>query len=116
MGISVIKAFGVDGTFDFHTLKTYQLNCDYFLFDAKTKYHGGSGRKFNWNVLSLSDYGKPVFISGGISSEDAESLAVLQKMNIYAIDINSRFETAPAMKDPGKVKNFIEQIRRQPVQ
>jgi len=110
-GLSVIKTFGVDRTFDFNNLKPYKKNCDYFLFDAKTLIHGGSGKKFDWNILSMYDQEKPVFLSGGITSGDTELIHALQKMNIHAIDINSKFEITPAIKDVDRVRNFIKKIR-----
>lgn len=110
-GFTVIKSFGVDENFDFSLLRVYQGNCDYFLFDAKTPYHGGSGQKFNWDLINPSKIKTPFFLSGGIGPNDAEAIKSLSDNSFYCIDINSRFETSPGMKDIGLLKKFINELR-----
>ncbi|MFI5149169.1 MAG: phosphoribosylanthranilate isomerase [Bacteroidia bacterium] len=99
--IPVMKAFGIDEQFDFNKLNVYSLSCDYFLFDTQTGGHGGSGKKFDWNLLSRYQGALPFFLSGGISLSDIPSLAGLteQYPMLYGIDLNSRFETEPGKKD-----------------
>lgn len=111
MGVEVIKAFQVDEEFDFFDLKAYTEVCDYYLFDTKTKYFGGSGHKFDWNILNKYDNNKPIFLSGGITINDIEDIMNLQHLNIYAVDINSRFEKEPALKDVEMVSDFIQKIK-----
>jgi phosphoribosylanthranilate isomerase len=108
--ISSIKAFRIDENFDFKILKPYKSVCPYFLFDTQTEGYGGSGRKFNWRLLEKYDNEVPFFLSGGISLEDAEEINKLEGLNIHAIDINSRFELNPGMKDVAKIKNFMESL------
>ena len=110
-GIKITKAFQVDEAFDFFLLKQYETVCDYYLFDTKTKLYGGSGEKFNWQILKKYNNKKPFFLSGGIDLEDAEEIKKLESLNIFAIDINSKFETQPGRKDIKKVKKFIEDVR-----
>ncbi|TLX77623.1 phosphoribosylanthranilate isomerase [Labilibacter sediminis] len=111
MGVEVIKAFQVDEDFEFFTLKPYTEVCDYYLFDTKTKHFGGSGHKFDWKILNNYDNNKPIFLSGGITQNDVEDILKLQHLNIYAVDINSRFEIEPALKDVDMVAGFIQKIK-----
>ncbi|MFN6944743.1 MAG: phosphoribosylanthranilate isomerase [Cytophagaceae bacterium] len=110
-GKKVIKAFSVDANFDFSVLEAYKPMCDYFLFDAKGQGYGGNGVTFDWNVLQKYDNEKPIFLSGGINSSHADDLMKLNWLNIHAIDINSKFELTPGLKDVEKVRGFIQNIR-----
>lgn len=110
VGLEVIKAFGVDDDFDFSILNAYLDVVDYFLFDTKTKVHGGSGKAFDWKILEKYTLDKPYFLSGGIDLEHANTITKIQDDRLYALDINSRFETEPGMKDVEKVKEFITKI------
>jgi phosphoribosylanthranilate isomerase len=105
--VKVIKAFGVDERFDFHSLSGYLGKCDYFLFDTKVPEYGGSGRSFNWEVLNFYPYDQPFFLIGGIGLEEVKKLEVIQIRHLYAIDVNSRFETAPGKKDIQQVSQLI---------
>ena len=111
MGVEVIKAFQVDEEFDFSVLMPYTEVCDYYLFDTKTKGYGGSGHKFDWSVLNNYNNNKPIFLSGGITQEDVSDVMKLTHLNIYAVDINSRFEIEPALKDVEKVDRFIKELK-----
>lgn len=111
----IIKAFGVDEHFDFHLLEPYKDTCDYFLFDTKTKEHGGSGQQFNWELLKNYPYTVPFFLSGGIDDQSSSQLKKFAANNplLHAIDVNSKFEQEPGLKDIHKLKQFINEIRRQ---
>jgi phosphoribosylanthranilate isomerase len=110
-GISIIKAFGVDEKFDFKTLNLFKPYCKYFLFDTKCDIYGGSSRKFNRDIFKEYDNEKPFFLSGGISLEDADSIKDLENLNIHAVDINSRFELKPGLKDILRIKKFIKKLK-----
>lgn len=105
--IEVIKAFGVDEDFDFNVLKEYMDAVDFFLFDTKTKAHGGSGKTFDWKMLDNYKLDKPYFLSGGIDLQHAAAIKQIKDSKLYALDINSRFEVEPGVKDVEKVKAFI---------
>ena len=105
--IEVIKAFGVDEDFDFNVLKEYMDAVDFFLFDTKTKAHGGSGKTFDWKMLNNYKLDKPYFLSGGIDLQHAAAIKQIEDSKLYALDINSRFEVEPGVKDVEKVKAFI---------
>ena len=105
-GVQLIKAFGVDEHFDFNQLKSYENVVDYFLFDTQTPDHGGSGKTFNWKLLDKYTLDKPYFLSGGIGLDSIEQIKNIKDTRLYAIDINSRFELAPGLKDIDKLKEF----------
>ncbi|MDP4266545.1 MAG: phosphoribosylanthranilate isomerase [Bacteroidota bacterium] len=104
----LIKAFQIDSNFDFNSTKKYKSSCSFFLFDTKTSDFGGSGAKFDWDILNYYDNEIPYFLSGGIDIESIDKIKSLSgKFNIHAIDINSKFEVEPGLKDIKKIKNFI---------
>ena len=109
--IELIKAFGMDEGFDFSVLEEYSTSVDYFLFDTKTPAHGGSGLKFNWEILKNYHLNKPYFLSGGIGLDDLGSLKLLNDQRLYAIDLNSKFETSPGLKDMEQVGRAINILR-----
>ena len=110
--IEVIKVFGIKDTFDFTIIETYQPFVNYFLFDTKAKERGGTGRKFNWSVLENYALDTPLFLSGGITSEDVEEIKKIKNtgLPIYAVDINSKFEIEPGLKNSQEVKNFKNKL------
>lgn len=110
--LEVIKAFGIDEDFGFSALEPYLDVVDYFLFDTKTKIHGGSGKTFNWSVLDRYTHTKPYFLSGGIDLEHAAAIKNINDERLYALDINSRFETEPGLKDAEKIKAFIKEMNK----
>jgi len=111
--LEVIKAFSIESDKPFPTEKVerYEGYCDCFLFDTQTVLHGGSGRKFDWQVLT--DYkGETSFLlSGGISPEDEEVIQAFKHSRWVGVDLNSRFESSPAIKDVSLLKEFIKNIR-----
>jgi len=110
-GIPVIKVFSINEGFDFNSINPFKPFCKYFMFDTECKTYGGSSRKFDWDSLSQYDNEKPVFLSGGIGPGDADSIKELNNLNIHAVDINSRFEKEPGLKDISKIAKFIKKIK-----
>lgn len=110
--LEIIKAFGVDENFDFKVLADYNNAVDYFLFDTKTVAHGGSGKIFDWRVLKNYTLDKPYFLSGGIDLEHAKIIKEITDQRLYAIDINSKFEIEPGLKDPNKIEKFISEMEK----
>lgn len=109
--IPVIKAFGISDGFDFDSLRSYQDSCNYFLFDTSTSQFGGSGKAFDWALLSRYQLDTPFFISGGIRAAHAPALKTLAHPMLAGIDLNSRFELSPGIKDITRLKTFIHEIR-----
>ena len=106
-GVKIIKAFQIKTIEDINACLPYGDCCDYFLFDTPTTKYGGSGNKFDWKILSLYSGATPFILSGGISPEDAETIKQLDFPQLFAIDLNSRFETAPGIKDIDSIRRFV---------
>jgi phosphoribosylanthranilate isomerase len=111
MGLKVIKSFGVDGDFDFNQTAEYEPWCSYFLFDTSSPGHGGSGKKFDWEILEKYSGKLPYFLSGGICPEDTGSIKALNDIRLFALDINSCFESAPAIKNIQLIKEFMDKVK-----
>jgi len=110
-GLKVIKAFSFQKKEDIKKCRDYIHFADYFLFDSVTPGYGGSGRKFKWEILDEYDLEKPFFLSGGIGQEDLADIMGIRNPALYGIDLNSRFETEPGMKNVEMIREFIIQIR-----
>lgn len=112
--VEIIKVFSIDTKFDFNKLQSYEAFVDYYLFDTKGKFPGGNGFIFDWTVLNTYPSKKPYFLSGGIGLEEVDNLNVFFKSEAsnycYAIDINSRFEIEPGLKNIEKIKEFKSQL------
>ena len=112
-GLKIIKALNVNGKFKFSDTHAWEKVADFFLFDTKTKQPGGSGQKFDWNILSKYQGHTPFFLSGGIGPDDAKSIKEIVHPKLTGIDINSGFEDEPGLKNIEKLKEFINEIRKQ---
>ncbi len=110
-GIKILKAFGVHAAFDWSRLIEYQQVCDYFLFDTSSADYGGTGLKFDWSILSNYNPQKPFFLSGGIGSDDANTVLSLNYPYLAGIDINSKFEISPAIKDVNLLTEFLNKVK-----
>ena len=108
---TVIKAFGIENPHDLDYALQYEGLCDYFLFDAKTPKRGGAGVQFDHSVLKKYTGSTPYFLSGGIAPDDATTVSVMRDNRCVAIDINSRFEMVPGLKDAEAVGQFINEIK-----
>ncbi|MFH4965098.1 phosphoribosylanthranilate isomerase [Gaetbulibacter sp. M235] len=108
--IEIIKVFSIQNEFNFEVLKPYEPVCDYYLFDTKGKLPGGNGFTFDWKVLNAYPSTKPFFLSGGIGIDEVEKIKEFQKSEVskycYAIDVNSKFEVEPGLKNIEKLNEF----------
>jgi phosphoribosylanthranilate isomerase len=109
--VKVIKVFRVS-SFIPSNLNEYSHCCDYFLFDTAGANYGGNGVPFNHTIITEYPITKPYFLSGGISTNDAEYLKSIENPMFYGIDINSRFETAPGIKDISMLNQFFKSLNR----
>ena len=114
--ISVVKAFRISESDNIAwRIKDYMEVCDMFMFDTEGAGYGGTGKKFDWNKLKEVSIGKPYFLSGGIEPGDVQRLKDFQKSPeakaLFSIDINSRFETMPGIKDLDLIKKFIQELQ-----
>ena len=112
--VSVIKAFRItkynEQNIDW-MVKPYEEVCDYYLFDTNRKgAYGGTGEKFDWNILNNNIINKLFFLSGGIGLADVEKVKTFHHPFLYAVDINSMVEIEPGIKDIATIKKFIDQL------
>lgn len=108
----IIKAFNIATAEDLKQTKPYEGIVDYFLFDTKAQLPGGSGEQFDWSVLSQYEGTTPFLLSGGIGPDDAERIKAFHHERCIGIDLNSRFELAPALKDVHQLKEFLKKVKR----
>ena len=116
----VIKAFNIATADDLEVTKPYEGMVDYFLFDTRKPFveaggcvpPGGTGLKFDWSVLDAYQGSTSFLLSGGIGPDDAERVRNFRHEKCIGIDLNSRFETAPGLKDVNKLREFIKTIRQ----
>ena len=115
--IATIKAFNIATAADFEQTNAYQGLVDLFLFDTKGKSVGGNGEKFDWSVLSSYEGQTPFLLSGGIGPDDVDGIKALFSVGntsvaakCIGIDLNSRFETLPGMKDVDALRRFLSHL------
>ena len=110
--IEIIKVFSIDENFDFNIVKSYELVCDYFLFDTKTPTYGGSGKTFDWKLLDNFKLEKPFFLSGGLNSESIEKIKKLNYPMLVGLDFNSQLEDKYFKKNISIVTEVILETRK----
>ena len=111
--IKIIKAISVSSAEDLKCCEQDEGHVDLFLFDTKCKGYGGSGQKYDWSVLEAYTGQTPFLLSGGIGPDDADRLRDFHHPQCIGIDLNSKFETAPGMKDINLLQNFLHQLNKQ---
>ena len=109
--LKVIKAFPIASADDMKRCALYEGFADYFLFDTRTLLHGGSGEKFDWEMIHSYKGLTPFLLSGGISSDDAEAIRSFKHARFAGVDLNSRFETSPGKKDVEMLQLFIQKLK-----
>ena len=114
--VSVIKAFRIteynEQNIDW-MIKPYEEDCDYYLFDTNRKgAYGGTGEKFDWEILNTNIINKPFFLSGGIGLADVEKVKAFHHPFLYAVDVNSKVEIADGVKDIPVVKMLFDELKK----
>jgi phosphoribosylanthranilate isomerase len=107
-GFNIIKAFNLNYENDY---KAYAPYCEYFLFDTPSEQHGGTGQKFDWGLLKNYTGSTPFLLSGGIGPEDIEAIKKIDHPQFIGIDINSKFEIEPGVKDIPLLEAFFEALK-----
>ena len=110
--VKIIKAISVSSAEDIKKYKEYVGAADLFLFDTECKTVGGSGEQFDWQVLQAYDGDVPFLLSGGIGPDDAERIKNFHHPKCIGIDLNSKFEIEPALKDVEKLKQFLVKVKK----
>lgn len=113
--VVIVKAFNIATAADFAQTKPYEGLADYFLFDTKGKSVGGNGEKFEWSVLTAYDGDTPFLLSGGIGPDDAPRLHQVLELveKCKGIDLNSRFEIAPGLKNVAALRQFLNEFNHE---
>ncbi|MFR9651610.1 MAG: phosphoribosylanthranilate isomerase [Rikenellaceae bacterium] len=110
-GLKVIKALSIAQSEDFDRAQSYHGHADMLLFDTKCSGYGGSGEQFDWTLLDRYHGETPFMLSGGIDENSAEQIRAISHPQLAGVDLNSRFEDAPALKNIERLKTFIDKIR-----
>ena len=112
-GLEIFKVFSIGQNIDWSILEAYLPHVDYFLFDTFTNAYGGSGKTFNWQILLDYPFDKPFLLSGGLSIVHAEAILELQSKipQLAGVDINSKFEIEPGLKDIDLVSEFKNSLK-----
>lgn len=110
-GVKIIKAISVAEADDLRATDEYEGAVDLFLFDTKCATAGGSGRQFDWSLLDRYHGKTPFLLSGGIGPDDVAAVRAFSHPQCVGIDVNSRFETEPGMKDVDRLRAFVEAVR-----
>ncbi len=110
-GFTVWKAIGIDGSLDWGTLDSYVGAVGRFIFDTKSPAHGGTGVKYDWQLLRFYNLDIPFMLSGGITPDDVAVIKAFAHPMFSGVDVNSRFETSPGIKNINLLHNFIEELR-----
>lgn len=110
-GMTVFKALPVGNLEDIAHAREYEGSVDAFLFDTRSDKAGGSGKHFDWSLLDDYNIDVPYLLSGGIGPDDVDAIVAAMRPGMAGIDINSRFEISPGVKDQGLLTNFILSLR-----
>lgn len=111
--VKLIKAFGIDDQFNWNDVVPYLDVVDLFLFDTKSNDYGGTGKTFNWAKLKDYPYDIPYFLSGGLALDNIEEVKHFTDERLYGVDLNSKFEIVPGLKDIEKLKHALTILRNE---
>lgn len=111
-GIKVIKVFSGNKDLNEEELENYAEAIDFYLFDTRTNKYGGTGHQFDWNRLKNLKLKKPLFLSGGIDLESITRLGELNDLDVYAIDVNSKFEISPGLKNVDLIESLKSEMTK----
>lgn len=114
--VEVIKAFRIAGDVSINIdelVADYDAVCDYYLFDTAglKESFGGTGQQFDWGILKKAKIEKPFLLSGGIGPDDAQKVKTFKHPDFFAIDVNSKFEMAPGLKDMASILKFLQAFK-----
>jgi len=112
--VELWKVFSIKDHFDFSVLEAYEAVVDKFLFDTKGKEKGGNGYTFDWSVLQDYPSQKPFMLSGGIGLDEIAAVNELKKtkLPLFGIDVNSKFEDEPGLKNINLLKSLVRDLNR----
>ena len=111
-GFGILKAVSIGKEYDFESLKPFVDSVDYFLFDTQGKGYGGHGVAFDWAILNNYSLETPFFVAGGISNENVELLLKLKNPKFIGIDVNSKYEISPGLKDISALNELFLKVKQ----
>jgi phosphoribosylanthranilate isomerase len=111
-GFKTIRAFRIDKQSDFNETLKYEGIADFFLFDTKAGFPGGTGKKFEWKLLNDYRGTTPFFLGGGINPDDSNMIRSLIHPQFYGVDLNSGFENYPGFKNFAALARFIDELQK----
>lgn len=112
-GLQVIKAFPIGQDYDWKNTYMYKGVADHFLFDTAGPSYGGSGKRFDWEILKDYSGDTPFLLSGGIRPESLNDVLAFRHPQFRGVDLNSGFETSPGVKNVGLLNEFINHIKKE---
>ncbi|MBQ8051827.1 MAG: phosphoribosylanthranilate isomerase [Bacteroidaceae bacterium] len=110
-GLPITKSLSIRQVEDIEQYRQYEGICDLLLFDTKCKTRGGSGEQFDWDILTHYKGSVPFLLAGGIGPRDAERLREFRHPMFLGIDVNSRFELSPGVKDVLLLREFSASLQ-----
>jgi phosphoribosylanthranilate isomerase len=108
--LPVIKAFRVEPDFNLQTLEEYPDAYAYLFDAAHTGQYGGTGRTADWDVARRAAQSRLIILAGGLKVENVA--AAVRIVRPYAVDVASGVESKPGKKDHGRLREFIQEVRR----
>jgi phosphoribosylanthranilate isomerase len=109
--VNVIKVIAGNRSIDVEALKLYEPFIHYWLIDSRTKnQHGGTGQTFDWNILQTLPLEKDIILSGGIGVKEVRKVYDLADQRIKGIDVNSRAEHSPGVKNIELLKKIYDEL------
>ena len=111
-GLGILKAVAIGAEYDFESLKPFDALVDYFLFDTQGKGYGGHGVAFDWAILNSYSLETPFFVAGGISNENIDQLLELKHPQFFGIDVNSKYEISPGLKDINVLNELFLKVKQ----
>ncbi len=110
-GIQFWKAISISSADCLKACSDYEDCVDAFVFDTHCPSVGGSGRQFDWSILDAYQGSVPFLLSGGIGPDDVQRVRTFRHPQCMGIDLNSRFEIAPAVKNVDRLRQFLAALR-----
>lgn len=111
-GFKVWKAIAAKSAESIRSAEDYAEAADMFVFDTASPKQGGTGQKFDWDILNNYRLPVPFMLSGGIGPEDAAAVKVFSHPKLVGVDLNSRFEVQPGRKDSDRLARFVSSLRK----
>jgi phosphoribosylanthranilate isomerase len=108
--VKVIKAFRAGADFPLATLDDYPAASAFLLDAAQTGQYGGTGRAADWPLAQAAAATHRIILAGGLKVDNVAD--AIRYVKPYGVDVASGVEHIPGRKDHGKLREFIQEVRR----